>query len=71
MLEYIIEIVARMWLADSEIRGRSHFGESEMEMRSRRTIAWLCGGTIAVLLVLAGIFWWWFPDDLHPSSDQS
>jgi len=61
MLEYLIEIIASMWLADSGIRGRSHFGESEIEKRSRRSIAWLCGGTIAVL-VLAGVLWWWFTE---------
>ena len=59
MLVELIELVARIWRADSEMRDRSLFGESEMEKRSRRSVAWLCGGTIA-LLVLAGIAWWWF-----------
>jgi len=53
------ELIARIWHADSEIRDRSVLGDSELERRSRRFVAWLCGGTIA-LLVLAGITWWWF-----------
>jgi hypothetical protein len=59
MLDYLIEIVARIWHADSEIRDRSLLGESELDKRTRRSVAWLCSGTIA-LLVLAGIAWWWF-----------
>jgi hypothetical protein len=55
----LIELVARIWLADSEIRDRSVLGDSELDRQSRRFVAWLCGGTIA-LLVLAGIAWWWF-----------
>lgn len=59
MLGDLIELVARIWEADSEIRDRSLLGESEMEKRSRRSVAWLCGGVIA-LLILVGIAWWWF-----------
>ena len=59
MLGDIIELVARIWRADSEIRDRSLLGESELDKRSRRFVAWLCGGTI-VLLIVAGIAWWWF-----------
>jgi len=33
MLEYLIETIASIWLADFEILGRSHFGESEIEKR--------------------------------------
>jgi hypothetical protein len=58
MLGELIELVARIWHADSEIRDRSVLGASQLERRSRRFVAWLCGGTIA-LLVLAGIAWWW------------
>jgi hypothetical protein len=61
MLGDLIELVMRIWQADSEIRDRSLLGESEMEKRSRRSVAWLCGGTIA-LLVLAGVLWWWFSE---------
>ncbi len=59
MLADLIELVADIWRADSEIRDRSLLGESEWDKRSRRSVAWLCGGTIA-LLVLAGMAWWWF-----------
>lgn len=31
---------------------------SGLERRSRRSVAWLCGGTI-LLLLLAGFLWWW------------
>jgi hypothetical protein len=54
----LIEFVARIWHADSEIRDQSTLGESEMERRARRSVAWLCGGAI-VLLVIGGILWWW------------
>jgi hypothetical protein len=59
MLGELIELVARIWHADSEIRNRSVLGDSDLEQQSRRFVAWLCGGTM-VLLVLAGIPWWWF-----------
>ena len=61
MLGDLIELVAGIWQADSEIRDRSLLGESKMERRSRRFVAWICGGTIA-LLVLAGVLWWWFAE---------
>jgi hypothetical protein len=59
MIGELIELVAHIWHADSEIRDRSLLGESELDRRSRRSVAWLCSGMI-VLLVLAGIAWWWF-----------
>jgi hypothetical protein len=58
-LGQLIELVAQIWETDTEIRNRSVLGESELERRSRRFVAWLCGGTIAAL-VLAGFAWWWF-----------
>jgi hypothetical protein len=54
-----IELVARIWQADSAIRRRSVLGESKLDRQSRHFVAWLCGGLIA-LPVLAGIAWWWF-----------
>jgi len=59
LIESLIEIVAGIWQADTEIRDRSHFGESELERRARWFVAWLCGGFI-VLIAVAGFFWWWF-----------
>lgn len=54
----LIELVARIWHTDSQMRDRSLFGESELDKQSRRFVARLCGGTILVL-ILAGIAWWW------------
>lgn len=48
----LIELVARIWHTDSEMRDRSLFGESEMEKRSRRTVRWVCGSMILALLVM-------------------
>jgi hypothetical protein len=59
MLGDLIEFIARIWRADSEMRDRSLLGESELDKQSRRSVAWLCGGIIA-LLVLGAIAWWWF-----------
>jgi len=52
----LIELIARIWEADSELRDRSRFGESELDKRSRRTVAWICGGAIAILPVVC-ILW--------------
>lgn len=59
VLGELIELVARIWQADSEIRESSVVGESEMDRRSRRFVGWVCGIIIA-LLVLVGVVWWWF-----------
>jgi hypothetical protein len=56
MLGQLIELIARIWEADSQIRDRSRLGESPMEKQSRRTTAWICGGAI-ILLIIAGILW--------------
>jgi len=55
----LIELVASLWQADSELRDRSVFGESEMERGSRRFVAWFCIGLI-LLLAAVGFAWWWF-----------
>ena len=54
----LVELIAAIWRADSEIRESSILGESEMDRQSRRLMAWLCGGAI-VLVVLAGVLWQW------------
>jgi hypothetical protein len=59
LLGYLIEFVAQIWGADTEIRDRSILGESEMDRCSRRFVAWLCGSIIFILIV-AGFSWWWF-----------
>ena len=58
-LEQLIELAARIWDADTEIRDRSWFGESGLEREGRRFVAWLCGGTIILLAVAGGVWWWW------------
>lgn len=61
----LIEIVARIWHADSEIRDSSLLGESELDKQSRRFVAKLCGGAI-FLILMAAIGWWWFSrQDTH------
>ena len=59
LIAQLIELVASIWDADSKVRDRSILGESGLERKSRRSVAWLCGGAI-VLLLLAGFIWWWF-----------
>ena len=56
MIGELIELVARIWHADSEIRDRSVMSQSELDRQSRRTVAWICGGAIA-LLIIAGVLW--------------
>jgi len=59
LLEIIVELIASIWITDAQMRDGGAFGESAMEKRSRTFVAWLCGGTIA-LLGLAAVAWWWF-----------
>jgi hypothetical protein len=61
MLGHLIELIARIWEADSEIRDRSLLGESELDKQSRRGVAWICGGAIA-LVIIAAILWAWLAD---------
>ena len=61
MLGHLIELIARIWEADSEIRDRSVLGQSELDKRSRRSVAWICGGAIAVVVIVV-IVWAWFGD---------
>ncbi len=56
MLEGLIEIVALIWSGDREIRETSLIGQSEMDRKFGRVVAWICGGLITVL-VLAGMAW--------------
>ena len=62
MLGHLIELIARIWEADSDIRDRSRFGESELDKQSRRTVAWICGGATALILI-AWALWVWFGDE--------
>ena len=58
MLAELIEFVAALWKADSEMRDSSIVGESEMDRRSRRWVSIICG-TLLGLLAIAGITWAW------------
>jgi len=58
LIEALVELIAAIWGADSEIRESSILGESEMDRQSRRLMGWLCGGAIT-LVVLAGVLWLW------------
>ena len=59
MLAELIEFVATIWKADSEIRDSSLVGESKMDRRSRRWVSLICG-TLIFLLVGISITWVWF-----------
>ena len=53
MLGELIELVLAIWKADSTMRENSLVGESEMDRKSRRCVAILCGGMIALLAVVS------------------
>ena len=57
MLGDLIELIARLWQADSSL------GESEMDRRSRRFLGWIVAAIIA-LLVLAVIALLWETRDI-------
>jgi hypothetical protein len=44
----LIDLVAGIWRADSKMRELT-LGESRLERSARDSVAWLCGGVIAVL----------------------
>ncbi|MBC8002833.1 MAG: hypothetical protein H7X97_09630 [Opitutaceae bacterium] len=58
MLGHIAEFVARIWEADTRIRDGSSLGESELERNGRRTVAWIFGSTIFILVVGMLFFAW-------------
>lgn len=55
ILGHIAAFVARIWEPDTRIRDGSSLGESEFEHDGRRTVAWICG-TIITLLVVAMLY---------------
>jgi len=59
VFHHLIELVARIWMADSQLRDQSMLGEGEFDKQSRRFVAKLCGGII-LLLIVAGTALWWF-----------
>jgi hypothetical protein len=56
MLGFIISMVEKIWETDTELRDQSLFGESRQDRQSRRFVAWICGGAIALLILLIIIF---------------
>jgi len=58
LIGHLIELIANIWSADTEMRNRSLLGESEDDRQSRRFVALLCGGSILVL-ICAAVGWWW------------
>ena len=62
MLDQLVYLLMALWNADSEIRDSSLVGQSEMDRKSRSCVAIICGGLIALLLLISGIVcvvWWW------------
>jgi hypothetical protein len=57
LLEALIEFVRAIWSADNELRDGSLLGQSEMDNQSRRWIGCVCGGTIALLVLVAAACW--------------
>jgi hypothetical protein len=59
LIESLIDLVATIWRTDTEMRDNSVFGESEMERKDRKAVAWVCGGTIALLVLGGVVLLWW------------
>jgi len=57
MFEMLIDLVASIWRADSDIRDNSILGESRMEKHDRRIIGWICG-LVIILLIIGGMLFW-------------
>ena len=45
---YLVELLARIWYADSQMRDRSLLGESERDKETRRFIGWFFGSAIVI-----------------------
>ena len=58
MIDALIELIASIWRADTELRDSSGLGESRLDRDSRRFVARLCGGAITLLLAISGLAWW-------------
>ena len=56
IFKMLIELIARIWCADSELRNRSIFGESKMELDTRKLWTWIFTSGLA-LLVVARLIW--------------
>ena len=49
----LIELIARIWHTDSQIRDQSLLGEGEFDRQSRRFVVRVCGGAILLLVFAA------------------
>jgi hypothetical protein len=58
LIAMLVDVVASIWQADSDLRDNSVFGESPMERKDRKFVGWICGSVI-VLLIVGGFIWWW------------
>ena len=56
LIEMLVDLIATIWCADNELRGRSIFGKSKLERSLRRTWGWSLGITLA-LLGVAWLIW--------------
>jgi len=54
----LIAFVARIWIADSQLRDQSMLGSGEFDKQGRRFVAKLCGGIILLLLIISLALWW-------------
>jgi hypothetical protein len=52
MLGHLIEIIARLWHTDAEMRRRSLLGESDAEKRIGRRFGFVCAGLIMLLVIV-------------------
>jgi hypothetical protein len=58
LLAHLIELIATIWRGDTELRENSLLGQSELDRKTGRFVAFVCGGAI-LILVIAGVIWWW------------
>jgi hypothetical protein len=56
LLEALGQIIIAIWKADEAVRGSSRVGESEMDRQSRRTLAWVCGSVLTLLILTSLAF---------------
>lgn len=61
LIEGLISLVYSIWHADTKVRDGDALGGSEFDRRMRRSVGLWCGGTIAVLICI-GLLLWYFSD---------
>ena len=58
IFDTIAELIRLIWQADSDMRDGSRVGQSALDRRSRKFVAWICGIAIVVILSASLLFWW-------------